>query len=645
MNRQILLIFVLMIVAGVSVAQDRPYMIDSVEVVATGKVAERTIQRTIIDTTILQSMQNSTLGDLLIQNSSVNIKSYGRGDVQSATFRGTAPSHTAVYWNGVKINSPMAGAVDFSLIPVFFIDKLSIDAGVSAMATTTGALGGAINIESAPDWSKPFSVEAVQSYGSFATTDSYLNIKAGNSRFQSSTKLLYTYSKNDFPFVNRDIIDPSNPDYRPTQRNENASYHRSGFMQEFYYRLDSVQMLTAAVWGLLGDSDIPQLTTYEGSDANNLTNRRDASLRAAVTYKRYGQKTQLTVRATADLQDMSFLQQNRVSNGYQTTIDSHGLSRSAAVSGEMMFSYFANHAISLNATAAVDMVDSRESVRDQGFNRTRGEGALTAALHSTWGERWLSMLAVRGSLIGDNFFATPFAGVEYRLTTPFSLKARVGYNVHTPTLSDLYYVPGGNMDLKSERSLTAEVGGHYKRGDFKVDVNLFSSWISDWIIWLPTHNQYWTPQNIKTVLSRGVELTASSLWRWGDWGLFGNFNLTFNHTINNGEPIRDGDESVGKQLVYVPLLSGGVYLKGNWRKLWFSYQIYGESERYTTTANNSSVYSTIAPYTLSDMAVGYSWRWIGLEFKCRNVFDSQYYTVLRRPLPGRSFEATLRFKL
>lgn len=620
-------------------------MIDSVEVVATGRVAERTIQRTVVDTTILRSMQTSTLGDLLIQNSSVNIKSYGRGDIQSATFRGTAPSHTAVYWNGVKINSPMAGAVDFSLIPVSFIDRLSVDAGVSAMATTAGALGGAINIESAPDWRAPFSLEAVQSYGSFTTSDSYLNVKAGSRRFQSSTKLLYTYSKNDFPFINRDIIDPANPDFRPTQRNENASYHRSGFMQEFYFRVDSVQMLTAAVWGLLGDSDIPQLTTYEGSDANNLTNRKDGSLRAAITYKRYGAKTQLTVRATGDLQQMNFLQQNRVATGYQTTIDSHGLSRSAALTAELMLNYFKRHSIGINATASVDMVDSRERVRDQGFNRTRGQGELTAALHSTWSRRWLSMVAVRGAVVGREVFVTPFAGVEYRLSSPFSLKARVGYNVHTPTLSDLYYVPGGNEELTPERSLTVELGGQYKRGNLKLDVNLFSSWITDWIIWLPTHNQYWTPQNLKSVLSRGVELTASSSWQWGDWGLFANLNMTLNHTINNGEPLREGDESVGRQLVYVPLLSGGVYAKGSWRRLWVSYQLYGESERYTTTANNPSAFSTIAPYTLSDVAVGYGWSWVGVEVKCRNVFDSQFYTVLRRPLPRRSFEATLRVKL
>lgn len=626
-------------------AQEQNYMLDEVIVTTNAKPAEATLQRTVIDTTIMQAFQNSTLGDLLSQNSPITIKSYGRGDLQSATFRGTAPSHTAVYWNGIRINSPMVGAVDFGQIPLFFVDKLSIDAGVSAMAVTSGALGGVVNIESQPQWDRRFAVEAVQSFGSFTTTDSYLNIVAGSHAFQSSTKLFYTYSKNDFEFINRDIIDPERPDYRPTQRNENGEYHRSGFMQEFFMRLDSVQTLSAIVWGLLGDSKLPQLTTYEGDQANNLTDKQDGSLRAAITYKKYGTKLDLTARLSADLQTMGFNQQNRTGAGYQQTIQSTGLSRSIGWAVDASLKLFERQTIGLNAAGLLDYVDSFERVKKVGFKQSRTELSIMAVLHSTWSKRFSTSVAVRGSVVGDKLFATPFAGVEYRISTPFSLKARVGYNVHCPSISDLYYVPGGNVELQSEKSLTFEIGAKYSSGNAKVELNIFSSWIDDWIVWLPSHQQYWTPQNIKKVLSQGFELTASNHWSWRDWGLYGNLNFTLNRTVNDGDPMVDGDESVGKQLVYVPLLSGGIYARANWRHLWVSYQLYGESERYTTTSNNQSVHGTIAPYTFSDIACGYSWRMLSLELKCRNLFDSQYYTVLRRPLPGRSFEAVLRFKI
>lgn len=643
MKKALSLLLLLLVIR--STAQDQNYNIDDVEIYSRRKVTEATRQRVTIDSTTLQAFQSSTLGDLLLQSSPVNIKSYGRGDTQSATFRGTAPSHTAVYWNGVRINSPMVGAVDLGLIPLFFADRVSVDAGVSSMAVTSGALGGVVSIESAPDWSKTFGIEAVERFGSFTTSDSYLRVIAGNGTFQSSTKLFYTYSKNDFTFINRDIIDPTQPDFRPTQRNENGDYRRSGFMQEFFVRLDSVQSLTAIVWGLNGDSNLPQLTTYEGDKSNNLTDRHDASLRAAITYKRYGRLCDLTTNLTGDMQSMGFNQQNLTGAGYQNTIESRGVSRSVSAMGEVSLKFFEHHSIGLRADARVDYVDSRERVKGLGFERSRGEASLMAALYSSWGRWFNTSVSLRALAVGNSIYATPFIGTEFRLSSPLSIKARVGYNVHNPTISDLYYVPGGNPDLTAERALTAEVGMAYSKGGTRVDVNVFSSWINDWIIWLPSNQQYWTPRNVKSVLSRGVELTASNLWQWGFWRLYANLNLTLNHTVNNGSPIAPGDESVGKQLVYVPLLSAGVYVKGSWQRLWLSYRIYGESERYTTTSNNPGVQGSIDPYTLSDVAAGYGWRMFSLELKCSNVFNSRYYTVLRRPLPGRSYEVMLRFKI
>lgn len=626
-------------------AQEREHHIEKVEIISHIKPSETTMQRTVMDTTLLQAMQNSTLADLLIQNSPINIKSYGRGDTQSATFRGTAPSHTAVYWNGVKINSPMVGSVDLGQIPLFFVDKLTVDAGVSAMAVTGGALGGAVNIESAPQWGKKFGMEAVQSLGSFTTSDSYLNLIFGGKHLQSSTKLFYTYSKNDFEFINRDIIDPARPDYRPTQRNENADYRRTGFMQEIFGRIDSKQTLSAIVWGLSNIANLPQLTTYEGDKSNNLTNRNDASLRAAITYKKYGELFDFSIRLTGDVQSMGFEQQNRTGLGYQTTIDSRGVSRSMALTLDGTIKASEKHNIGLRATAQYDFVDSREGIKNVGFCRNRNEGSILAALYSAWSEKWSSSVATRLSVVGSEIYATPFAGLEYRLSSPFSLKARVGYNVHSPSISDLYFVPGGNEELKPERGITAEIGAAYLCDNARVDINIFSSWISDWIVWLPSHQQYWTPQNIRSVSSRGIELTASNRWSWGKWGLYTNLNFTLNSTINNGEQMTQGDESVGKQLVYVPLLSGGVYAKGSYRNWWLSYQIYGESEKFTTTSNNQSEQSIIAPYTLSDIAGGYNWRMLSAEIKCKNIFNPRYYTVLRRPLPGISVEATIRLKI
>lgn len=44
----------------------------------------------------------------------------------------------------MRINSPMLGTVDFSMIPAFFIDAATLLHGASSIGVTGGALGGAV---------------------------------------------------------------------------------------------------------------------------------------------------------------------------------------------------------------------------------------------------------------------------------------------------------------------------------------------------------------------------------------------------------------------------------------------------------------------------------------------------------------------
>lgn len=627
-------------------SQDRNYDIEQVEIRAQNLRERTSLQRIVIDTTILRQQQTASLGDLLIQNSNINIKSYGRGDIQTASFRGTAPSHTSVLWNGLEINSPMVGMVDFSLIPVFMIDRLSIDAGVSSLSSGIGALGGTVNIESRADWSRPWEVEILQALGSFTTSDSYINLRLGNRALQSSTKLFYSYSKNDFPFTNRDIIDPLRPGYHPRQRQENGDYRNSGFMQEFFARWSGNHSLTAIIWGLNSDRNLPQLTTYEGDKANNLTSRRDQSLRSSITYKYYGSDYEIKATLGGDIQTMGFEQQNRVATGYQTTIDSRGFSRTATARIETTIRRIKNHSFSVALDGKIDQADTYEQVRDLGFEKSRAQASLLGAWYGDW-RNWLSTTVMaRVGMVGTKSYISPMVGGEIRFPAGVTIKPRIGYNVHYPTISDLYYLPGGNPDLKPERGLTYELGVSYDRKSFSVAANLFDSHIEDWIIWLPSHQQYWTPQNVRSVRSSGVELTASDRWKWDNrWRLGYNATFTVNHTINNGQPMVPGDESVGKQLVYVPLVTGGVAVNVGYRNFHFDYQLYGESKKQTTTSNAQTINGTIEPYLLHNITFGYQFRWFAAQIKCDNLFDSQFYTVLRRPLPGRSFTLQLKVNL
>ena len=90
---------------------------DEVQVTAYRKLSDTGVQQTKLDTAVLHQNIALSMSEILTQHSTLFIKSYGRATEATAEFRGTSPSHTQVLWNGMKINSPMLGTVDFSTIP------------------------------------------------------------------------------------------------------------------------------------------------------------------------------------------------------------------------------------------------------------------------------------------------------------------------------------------------------------------------------------------------------------------------------------------------------------------------------------------------------------------------------------------------
>ena len=145
-------------------------------------------------------LKNNIENDLasILSSSPIFIKNYGNGSISTASFRGTAASHTQVEWNGININSPMLGQVDFSLIPVFFTDKIELFHGNSSLSHTSGGLGGSVILQNIPDWTNKFNLTAIQEFASFDTYSSFLKIGFGNKKIQSVTRFFYKTSQNDF---------------------------------------------------------------------------------------------------------------------------------------------------------------------------------------------------------------------------------------------------------------------------------------------------------------------------------------------------------------------------------------------------------------------------------------------------------------
>ena len=141
----------------------------------------------------------------------------------------------------------------------------------------------------------------------------------------------------------------------------------------------------------------------------------------------------------------------------------------------------------------------------------------------------------------------------------------------------------------------------------------------------------------------GVELQAAlKVALAKDWQLDLDGTYSWTPSINHGEPISAADQSVGKQLPYVPKHSSSVTGRLSWRSWSFLYKWCYYSERFTMSSNDISLTGKLPEYFMSNISLEklFSLRWVDLSLKgtINNLFNEEYLSVLSRPMPGINFE-------
>ncbi len=618
------------------------------------------MKQTHVDSMVLQNKASLSLSNLLSENTSVFIKNHGRGALATASFRGTSPSHTQVSWNGININSPMAGMVDFSLIPVYIIDELNLKHGSASLADRSGGIGGSIAINNRAQWNDKYKIAYMQGIGSYSTFDEFLQLGLGNKKIQSKTRLYHNYSENDYTFINRGIasIDPvSGAVTNPVDTNDHASYLRYGLLQEIYYRPGSNHSLSLKYWGQYADRTIPKPTSYEGPNNSNLNSQQDRDHRLAADWKYYGDFGKLLLRSGYAEKRLDYNQMNQVPGlGLIPAIWSESrqqsLYNSLAYSGALDKDFSWEGSVDLN----YHKVGSADSVSGAGYAGQRKELSTMLSVRKSFKDRVNLNLLLRQEWVdGIRLPFIPYFGMDLRLIegVDLLLKGNIARNYHLPTLNDLYWQPGGNPDLLPEEGFTVEGGIAYQQqlSDhlLKTELSLYRSQIDNWIIWIPSYRGYWEPRNIRSVLSKGLEFSIELQGYLSEFDYRLSATYGYTSAVNQGDPLIWSDESYGKQLVYIPLHSGNMMAHLGWGNLFLTYQFNAYSERYTTSSNDVSRRDRLYPYFMNDVSLGSNFNLkrvdLSLEFKVYNLLNEPYHTILYRPMPGRNYQLVFKIQI
>ena len=448
--------------------------------------------------------------------------------------------------------------------------------------------------------------------------------------------------------------------YYPVERNRSGAYKDFHLLQEVYYNTGKGDRLGLNAWYINSNRELAMLTVDHGNETDFENRQREQTFRGVLSWDHLRNDWKLGAKAGYIYTWMAYDYKRDLGNGVMAHM-TRSRSRINTFYGQADGEYHIGDKwlFTANLSLHQHIVESEDkNILRQDGNKAivgyrKGRPELSGSLSAKWRpiERLGLSVVVREEMFGKEW--TPIIpaffvdGVLSKVGN-ITAKASVSRNYRFPTLNDLYFLPGGNPNLRKESGWTYDAGLSFavgKEGVYSLSgsANWFESFIKDWIIWLPTTKGFFSPDNIKNVHAYGVEMKANldvAIAKEWQLGLNGTFSWT--PSINCGEPRTPADQSVGKQLPYVPEYSSSVTGRLSWRRWTFLYKWCYYSERFTMSSNDISLTGKLPEYFMSNISLEkvlvFGWADLSLKGTINNLFNEEYLSVLSRPMPGINFE-------
>jgi len=576
-----------------------------------------------LDSNIRRQFIFSSLADILSLNSSVFIKNYGPGALSTSSLRGGNASQTAVLWNGFNIQNSMLGQVDFALLPTVLFENISVEYGGSSSLWGTGAVAGSIHLQNNPVFNRGVTSKVNISGGSFGLFNASTSIVFSKKRFFSSTKAYLKNSINNYKYA-----DTLNGD-KSLHELKNASYSFKGIMQELKFLLNAKQSLAVNAWYNFGQRQIPSFSFNTSDKAYQIDN----NFKATVNWNRIGTKLNSTVKGALFNDVIKY-------NDSLASLYSIGKVRNLIFENENILNWQKNNQMNFG----VNITSGSATGNNYDGIKTLTKGAfLIGNKFSFLQEKLIIYPVLRAEYYSVG--ALPVTGnisAEYTLFKNINAKINAAKVYRQPTFNDLFWRPGGNINLNPEQGYTCEGDLSYSKKlnnfFFMLSGAAFYRIIDNWILWVPEANGFPSPVNIQQVCSRGTETKSKVEYSKGKFGASLNVLSSYVLSTVNSTSQENGN-TVGKQLIYTPRYTINSNISIAYAALSVTYYHQYVGYRFTTSDNTQ----WLTPYYYSGLRLNYNTvlkqeTKVILFAACNNLFNANYAVVAGRYMPLRNFE-------
>jgi iron complex outermembrane receptor protein len=566
-----------------------------------------------------------TAGEAIRYAPGIFLRTTSAGGMQFVSAQGLNPQHLQLLWNGIPINSGMLGMNDLSLFSVGYKQEVSYSGMRQDLAT--GAIAGVVDVRSELLTEDGFRFGIRQSVGSFGQSSTAMSHHGGKQQHAWSSNLIMERAANNFRYNDYTVL----PNVEKQQ--EHGSFKRFNWSPRWQWRARNGGVLQVITEHVYNFRHIPPTlvspmfrATQEDKATRNLLRyqQQGEKLRhefsGAYLYNYWYYKDIVLQREDENIEHLGFFR-------YQ------GDWRAAE-----HWQLFYGADVKLTSVSTPNYQDNQQ---EWGFDAHAGVHWRPVDYMKL---TLLSKLSTRSLLplyAPVSFEWSAWPGKKRKL----KLWMRAGTDARFPTLNDRFWQPGGNPELKAERSIGGATGFSVpvlqdNRISWRLKSEAFLTYINDMILWQPTNKFYWVPQNIGNVRAYGILLEQQFA--------FANrehlFQINQSYGLNKSgsiKPIVPNDKTVGMQLPYFPIHSLKANVDYSWKGLGVGTDVQVYSRRFVTRDQGQQ----LDAYGLVNIHLSYrkpihSWSFEG-RFSVNNILDQYYEEIVYRPMPIRNYLFTI----
>ncbi|MFD0797754.1 TonB-dependent receptor plug domain-containing protein [Maribacter chungangensis] len=541
---------------------------------------------------------------LLNFNSNIYFKENGLGMVSSPAFRGTNASHTAVIWNGININSQLTGQTDFNTINPFNYSSVGIRSGGGSVQFGSGAIGGSVHLNNDLKFEKHINHQVFTGYGSFDTRSINYSTSFGSEKWSSTVGVNYNSSDNDYRYLETDA------------RNINGEFEHVNLNANAGYILNDKNSLRLYHQSFIGDRNLSGNLVAVGR-----SRFKDNQHRTQLEWVNFFKSGVGRLKLAYLHEDFKYFENkdsDTFSEGKVTTL----LAR-YAVDLELSKSFRLNSYIEYNNFRALGSnFDAPQ----------RNDAAVTAVLKHTVNNKTRYNFSLRQDVSSDFNAPLVFAwDGSFDIGKNYRVQLNGSRNFRMPTFNDLYWTPGGNLNLVPEQSYQVDLGHRLRWDSLTFKLNTYYIQTENMIRWLPNVNGFWSPNNVDEVRIYGLESEVAFQKSIGENQLI-RLNGNYAYTVSE-------DKASGVQLIYVPFHRANASIAYSIANLGVFYQhlyngsvsiIGGELDGYQVA--NAGLSYTIPTKQKLEYRIGVT---------INNLFNTYYENIALRPMPNRNIQTQL----